>query len=128
MTRLLYIAAGGAIGALLRYSVSGVIHRFLSNGFPWGTLGVNLSGSLLIGFLWGMFESVIVSQNIRLMIFIGILGSFTTFSTFSLENFHLLRDGEYGMFALNVSLSFVLGIVLVFAGYFVSRYIFNMAR
>jgi CrcB protein len=75
-----------------------------------------------------MFESVIVSQNTRILIFIGLLGSFTTFSTFSLESFHLIRDGEYGLFVANILSSFVLGILFVFAGYFLSRLLFNIAR
>ena len=128
MLRLFYISLGGALGALLRYWVSGMAHRFLNSTFPWGTLSVNLTGSLLIGFFWGMFESMIVSQNIRLFCFIGLLGSFTTFSTFSLENFNLLREGEYSLFALNSIASFILSITLVFAGYFLSRYILSAMK
>lgn len=128
MLRFFYVGIGGAIGAVLRYCVSGITYRFLGGGFPWGTLSVNLIGSLLIGFLWGLFESVVVSQNIRLLLFIGILGSFTTFSTFSLENFHLLRDKEFGFFALNVTVNLLFGIILIFAGYFISRYIFSTTR
>ena len=92
MWKLAVIAAGGGLGAILRYLVSGVTYRYFSGGFPWGTLSVNLIGSLIIGLLWGMFETVSISPNIRLFLFIGILGSFTTFSAFSLENFHLVRD------------------------------------
>jgi len=128
MMRFFYIGIGGAIGALLRYGISGLTHRFLNSAFPWGTLSVNLIGSLIIGFLWGMFELVIVPQNIKLFCFIGILGSFTTFSTFSIENFNLLRDSEYNLFAINVLASFLLGLILVFAGYFLGRYIFNAVR
>jgi len=128
MSRFFYIAVGGASGALLRYWASGLAHRIGGSSFPWGTLSVNLIGSFLIGFLWGMFESVIVSQNTRILIFIGILGSFTTFSTFSLESFHLIRDGEYSLFFANIVSSFILGIALVFAGYFLSRFLFNIAR
>jgi CrcB protein len=119
---------GGVIGALLRYWMSGLTHRFLGSGFPWGTLSVNLIGSLIIGFSWGMLESVVVSQNIRLLFFIGVLGSFTTFSTFSLESFHLLRDGEYVLFSMNILMNFLFGIALVFVGYFISRYIANIAQ
>ncbi|MBU1043042.1 MAG: fluoride efflux transporter CrcB [Candidatus Omnitrophica bacterium] len=125
MIKFFYIGIGGATGALLRYWISGFIQRFFNGGFPWGTLSVNLIGALIIGFLWGAFESVIVSQNIKLFCFIGVLGSFTTFSTFSIENFHLLRDGEYNFFAINVLASFILGMILVFAGYFLSRYLFS---
>lgn len=128
MLRLFYITVGGAVGALLRYWVSGLAHRAFGSSFPWGTLGVNLIGSLVIGFFWGMFESVVVSQNVRILIFIGVLGSFTTFSTFSLESFHLLREGEYNLFLMNVIASFLLGIALVFIGYFISQYLFALIR
>ena len=128
MLRLFYISVGGAVGALMRYWLSGVTQRIFNGGFPWGTLSVNLVGSLIIGFLWGMFESVVVSQNVKIMIFIGLLGSFTTFSTFSLESFHLIRDGEYNLFLMNTIASFLLGITLVFAGYFISQYLFALIR
>jgi CrcB protein len=128
MLKVLYIAIGGAAGAVLRYWLSGTTQRIFNGGFPWGTLSVNLAGSLIIGFLWGMFESVVVSQNVRILLFIGILGSFTTFSTFSLESFHLIRDGEYNLFLMNVMASFLLGVALVFAGYFISQYLFALVR
>ncbi len=128
MLKLLNIAIGGALGALLRYWVSGLTYRFFSGGFPWGTLCVNLIGSLLIGFVWGVIETVAVSQNIRLFVFIGLLGSFTTFSTFSLENFHLLRDGEYWFVFCNIAISVVLGVGLVFIGFFASRLILEILK
>lgn len=128
MLKVFFIAAGGAAGAVLRYWMSGLSFRFLPAVFPYGTLIVNLLGSLVVGFLWGVSEVVIIPQNIRLMVFIGVLGSFTTFSTFSLENFHLLRDGEYAFFVLNIVLSVVLGLILVFVGYFLSRYVFQVMR
>jgi len=128
MLRLVYIAVGGAAGALLRYWASGVAHRVWGSGFPWGTLSVNLIGSFIIGFLWGMFESMVVSQQARIFLFVGLLGSFTTFSTFSLESFHLIRDGEYGLFFVNIVSSFILGIAFVFAGYFLSRFLLNIGR
>ena len=128
MWRVLYIAVGGAVGAVMRYWFSGIAQRVFNGGFPWGTLSVNLTGSLMIGFLWGMFESIIVSQDVKIMIFIGLLGSFTTFSTFSLESFLLIRDGEYNLFLMNIALSFVLGIALVFVGYFLSQYLFTLIR
>ena len=95
MLKLFCIASGGAIGALLRYVVSAFTHTILNADFPWGTLSVNLIGSLIIGSLWGLSETVLLSQNVRLFLLIGVLGSFTTFSSFTLENFTLLRDGEY---------------------------------
>ena len=121
MLRFFYIALGGAFGALFRYGMSGLVYRSVSGSFPFGTLVVNLIGALIIGLLWGLFEIANVSQNLRLFLFIGILGSFTTFSTFSLESFHLFRDGEYGMFIGNIVLNVVLSISLVCAGYFFSK-------
>ncbi len=128
MLRFFYIAAGGALGALFRYAVSGWTYRFFSGVFPWGTLVVNLVGSFIIGLLWGLFEVSVVSQNVRVFLFIGVLGSFTTFSTFSLESCSLLRNGEYGFLFWNVLLSVVFGIGLIFAGYFSARWAINVLR
>ena len=128
MFKFLSIALGGAAGAILRYGVSGLISRSFSGGFPLGTLTVNLIGSFLIGLLWGVLEIVTISQNVRLFIFIGLLGSFTTFSTFSLENFSMLRDGEYWLVLCNVALSVVLGVMFVFIGFFVSRFTLDILR
>lgn len=128
MTGLLYIAIGGAAGALLRYSVSGVTYRYIDGSLPWGTLAVNLIGCFAIGFLWQIFEVVGSSPQSRAFIFIGILGSFTTFSTFGLESFNLLRDGQVGYALFNIILSNALGLGLVFAGFILSRYMLNLIR
>ncbi len=117
MGRFIFVAVGGAIGALSRYWIAGLTHRMFDQGFPWGTLCVNLMGSLVIGLLWGVSEAIEMSYNMRVFLFLGILGSFTTFSAFSLENFSLLRDGEYGWAALNMFLNVFLGLVLVFSGH-----------
>lgn len=90
--RLLYVIIGGGLGALLRYLLSGIIQKQSASLFPYGTLVVNLIGALLIGFLWELFQNITVSTNIRVFIFMGIIGAFTTFSTFSLETFNLLKD------------------------------------
>ena len=115
MTKFIILAAGGAIGTILRYSISGFTYRFFSGVFPWGTLAVNLTGSLIIGFLWGLFEIENISSNVRNFIFIGILGGFTTFSTFALESLNLFRDGEVKLALTNILASNILGIVLVFS-------------
>jgi len=128
MLKFLSIAFGGAAGALLRYGVSGLISKSFSGGFPLGTLIVNLIGSLLIGLLWGVLEIATISQNLKLFLLIGLLGSFTTFSTFSLENFSMLRDGEYWLVLFNVALSVVLGVMFVFIGFFVSRFTLDILR
>ncbi len=128
MTSLVLIMIGGAIGALLRYAVSGLTYRFLNSGFPWGTLAVNLTGSLLIGFLWETFDRMAVSPSMRAFTLVGILGAFTTFSTFSLENLNLLRTGEVRYAVTNIILSNGLGLICVFLGFMASRYFTGLFR
>lgn len=128
MLKFFYIGIGGAAGSLLRYGISGWTQRFLGGTFPWGTLSVNLIGSLVIGVLWGIFESTTVSENTRLLVIVGVLGGFTTFSAFSLESFELIRQGEYTLFAANAAASVFLGITLVFAGHFVGRALLGIIR
>jgi CrcB protein len=115
------IAIGGAIGTLLRYVVSGFTHRFADATFPWGTLAVNLTGCFIIGFLWEVFDKGAFSPTIRLLVFVGFLGGYTTFSSFGLETFTLMRDGEYRLALVNILASNILGILLVFAGFFSAR-------
>lgn len=126
--QLIAIAVGGALGAVLRYAVSGWTYDWLGTGFPWGTMAVNLIGALLIGFLWQLFEDVAISPVVRSLIFTGALGAFTTFSTFALESFNLLRDGEIGLSLLNVAASDVLGLALVFLGIVAGRYVVTLLR
>lgn len=121
MSRLIYIGAGSAIGGILRYVVSGAVHRVLNGEFPYGTMVVNLLGSLIIGFLWGLFETAAVSRDVRMFFLIGILGSFTTFSTFSLENMNLFLSREYGYFSINIFTTVILGIAFVFIGFSLSK-------
>lgn len=116
MSKLGFIFLGGALGALLRYGVSTGTHRLGGDGFPWGTLAVNLIGSFVIGALWGLFERIEVSQHLRHMLITGLLGAFTTFSTYSLENLHLLRDGNWRLAAVNIVVSTVGGLILVLIG------------
>ena len=126
--KFLLLAAGGAIGTLLRYAVSGYTYNLLVGVFPWGTLMVNLIGSLLIGFLWGLSEIQNIPPDVRTFIFIGILGGFTTFSTFTLESFNLFREGEARLALINILASNVLGIALVFAGFAMSKVMMNLLR
>jgi len=123
MSKLSFIAIGGAIGALLRYALSGVAYKYLGSGFPWGTLCVNLIGAFAIGILWGLSEKTAISSDFRTFAFIGILGSFTTFSTYGLETFNLFRDGEIKLALANVLVTNVLGIALVISGFITSKYL-----
>ena len=109
MARVLAIAAGGAVGAVLRYWVSSGTHALLGRGFPYGTLVVNVLGSFAIGFLFVLFlERMALRGEWRAGILIGVLGAFTTFSTFSIETLNLLEDGAHLKASLNVALSIAL--------------------
>ncbi|MFA5271371.1 MAG: fluoride efflux transporter CrcB [Candidatus Omnitrophota bacterium] len=128
MLRFLLVAAGGAIGTVFRYSLSGLDYKFSNGVFPFSTLLVNLTGSFFIGFLWGLFEGLAVSPHVRMFIFIGILGGFTTFSTFSLENFNLLRAGEIKIAVSNIFIANIGGIALVFIGFILSRCLISLFK
>lgn len=97
---------GGGIGATMRYGLQGVVHRIVGAGFPYGTLMVNVLGSFAIGFLMALFEDrFIVNPSLRVFLTIGILGGFTTFSSFSYETIALFRDGSFVPALMNVTLS-----------------------
>ncbi len=112
MLQTISIAAGGAVGALLRFWASNGVHALLGRGFPYGTLTVNVVGSLIMGFLYVMFlERMTVEPEVRAALLVGLLGAFTTFSTFSIETLNLIEQAEYYKAVLNMLLS-VLGCVL----------------
>ena len=122
MSQLVYIAAGGATGALMRYWMSNGIYAILGRGFPYGTLTVNVVGSLLMGFCYVfMIERMDVSAEWRAALMIGLLGAFTTFSTFSIETLNLLESGEQLKAALNILLSVTLCIIGCWVGMIVGR-------
>lgn len=119
MRNLLVVGLGGLIGAVLRYLVSGWLHAAMRTlAFPIGTLGVNVLGCLLIGLLGGLADNMaMLSHSTRLFLLVGILGSFTTFSTFGYETLALMRDGQFGLALANVLLQVVVGLTAVWAGY-----------
>jgi fluoride exporter len=119
--KILYLLLGGAFGTLARYFVSGFTHRYFNTTFPIGTLMVNLIGSFIIGFLWALWENSNISSNLRTFVFIGILGGFTTFSTYSLESLNLFRDGEIRIGLINILANNVLALVLVFIGFILAK-------
>ena len=122
MTQIMAIAAGGAIGALLRYWTSVAVHSRLGSGFPYGTLVVNVIGSLLMGFLYiWLLERMSVGPAVRAFLTIGLLGALTTFSTFSVETLALLESGHPTKAALNVLLSVVICILAAALGIFAAR-------
>ncbi|HNS11248.1 MAG TPA: fluoride efflux transporter CrcB [Bacteroidia bacterium] len=119
----LILATGGAIGTILRYLlVNASIEYFRQPVFPWGTLLVNLVGSLVIGLLAGMNESDLMNPGMKIFLFIGLLGGFTTFSSFSLETFHLIRQSQVMYAIAYVLSSTLLGLLLAATGYFISKW------
>lgn len=116
MSTLLWIALGGSLGALLRHGLSSLAHHFLPSTFPWGTLAANLFGCFLIGMLWVLATEYSFSQEARVFVFTGAIGSLTTFSTYGLESLMLLREGRIWVGIGNVLFSNVLGLALVTLG------------
>jgi len=118
MQKTIFIAFAGLAGTLIRYWLSGFVARKYGETFPWGTLAVNLIGCFVAGALYQVAEErSLISTAWRPIIFIGLLGGFTTFSSYGLQTFTLLRDGQIGLATLNVAVSNVLGLLLVWAGY-----------
>ncbi|MGI9167401.1 MAG: fluoride efflux transporter CrcB [Pyrinomonadaceae bacterium] len=124
MVKLLLIGLAGFAGTLTRYWLSGVIARRYGETFPYGTLAVNALGCFVAGFLfYFMYERFLNSPTSRSLIFIGFLGAFTTFSSYSLQTFMLLRDGEFYLAFINMAASNILGLLLVWAGYHLAELI-----
>ena len=108
MNQVLAIAAGGATGAVLRFWVSSGVYAVLGRGFPYGTLAVNVIGSLAMGLLYVlMIDRMAAGAEWRAFVLVGLLGAFTTFSTFSIETLTLMQDALYLRALLNVLLSVV---------------------
>ena len=122
MLRLLLVGCGGFVGTLARYWLSGLIARRYGETFPFGTLIVNALGCFLIGFLFYFFyERTLTAPTARTVVLIGLLGGFTTFSSYGLQTFTLLRDGEVLLALTNIAASNVLCLVLVWAGYALAK-------
>lgn len=123
MLLVLLVGVGGFIGAVMRYLVTNWVQDSLHTlSLPYGTLTVNIVGCLLIGLLAGLSESRnLLGPETRALILIGVLGGFTTFSTFSYETVQLLRDGQSLAAFSNIGLQVCLGLVAVWVGYSVSQ-------
>jgi len=110
------VAVAGAFGALARYGLEGLVSR-RAGLFPWGTFVVNVSGALLLGFVFTLLaDRLTVTPWIRSTIAIGFLGAYTTFSTFSFESYRLLEDGAIGLALANTLGSLAAGLVAVYLG------------
>jgi CrcB protein len=122
MTKYLMVGIGGALGSILRFSVGGYVSNRLGVRFPYGTFFINCTGSFLIGLVVTLLaERTHWSPNWRYLIPIGVIGGYTTFSTFELETFRNFQDGEVLIAGLNVALSVVIGFVSVWLGVITGR-------
>lgn len=122
MKIILLIGAGSFIGGISRYLLSQLIQPKSETGFPYGTLSVNLIGCLLIGIVFGIAEKGNMSTEVKMFLAAGVLGGFTTFSAFSNQTFGLMSIGQYGQAIAYVLTSVLLGLVLTFFGYIITRF------
>ncbi|MEP6636598.1 MAG: fluoride efflux transporter CrcB [Acidobacteriota bacterium] len=124
MQKILFIGLAGLLGTLGRYALSAYTTERLGDAFPLGTLLVNIIGCFLAGVLLAVFqERWSLSPAIQSVLMVGFLGGFTTFSAYGLQTFSLLRDGQVGLATINVVASNVLGLLTVWAGYSLGKYI-----
>lgn len=122
MTGIILIALGGALGSILRFGVNTLTYRYFDIHFPWGTIFANLIGCFLIGIVWAVLDAFDEPKNLKLFLITGLLGGFTTFSSFALENFNMLRGGRFELAAANLLISNIAGILFVFIGYWLAFY------
>ncbi|WP_455380330.1 fluoride efflux transporter CrcB [Acidihalobacter prosperus] len=121
-SQLFAIALGGALGAVMRFGVSSGVYYWLGKGFPWGTLAVNVLGSLTMGFLTVvMIERLNVGADIRAAVLTGGLGAFTTFSTFSVETVGLIEQGDVIKAGLNMLVSVLVCVSMCWVGLLLGR-------
>jgi CrcB protein len=130
--KVLAVLIGGAAGSLCRYALSHEINKicgkYLSVGFPYGTITVNLVGSFFVGLFFGLCECYIISDNLKIFLFVGLLGGFTTFSAYAFESFSLLCNGRYGLAVWNFVISNAAAILCVCVGFAISKIIFNFLK
>lgn len=118
LSLIIAVGSGGALGALARMFVNGFASKNLSNYLPYGTIIVNLSGSLIIGMLFAYFHHhPTLSSNVKSFLVTGFLGALTTYSTFAIESFFLLESGKYAQALSNIAINLIGTIALSAIGY-----------
>ncbi len=127
MNQLIAVAMGGAFGAMLRFLISSGVYQWLGRGFPYGTLAVNIIGSLLIGLMTVALplQRIAFAMEYRSAILVGLFGSLTTFSTFSLDNFYLIEHGHFVKALLNITVNVFVCIFAVWLGISIGKILFS---
>lgn len=124
LTQLALVAGGGAVGSVLRFITSSSVQRFTNTDFPFGTLSVNVIGSFVMGFLYiFLVERSSMSMEWRALLLIGLLGGFTTFSSFSIETMNLLEQALFGKMVINIVASVVTCLLATWLGMKIGRWI-----
>jgi CrcB protein len=122
MRVLVAVALASAAGGLARYLVGGVLAERSRGGFPWETFLVNITGALVLGFLFTLFsDRLVVAPWLRTALLVGFLGSYTTFSTWTLESYRLLEDGAHACALANLLGSLAAGLLATYAGVVLGR-------
>lgn len=123
MLAIFIVGLGGFLGTVGRYLLNNLIYKYLSAPlFPYGTLTINILGCFVIGWVASLAESrIALTPETRLFVQIGILGGFTTFSTFGYETFTLIRDGEFLLGTTNVLVQVIVGLFAVWLGYYLAQ-------
>ncbi len=120
--KMAWLALAGAVGTLARYGLGGWVQKLIPTAFPWGTLAVNAAGCFLFGIVWALAEQrMLISGQTRLILLVGFMGAFTTFSTYAFETAQMLDDSEWLLAAANLLSQNVLGIALVLTGIALGR-------
>lgn len=122
LKNILFIGAGSFVGGVARYLLARAVQNNVTSGFPWGTAVVNVSGCLIIGILYGLFErNHIGSDAMRAFLTVGFCGGFTTFSTFVHENYALFGSGQFAHAIIYPVMSFAAGLLAAWIGHLIAH-------
>lgn len=121
-SKLALIAVLGAGGALARYGLSGLVYRITGGSFPFGTFVVNIIGCFCFGLIWPLAEErLLISSNMRMIILVGFMGSFTTFSSLIFETSELMRDSQWLLALANMGGQVIVGLAALYLGMMIGR-------
>lgn len=122
MDKIIYLMVAGSLGTLARYGISIFFNKYAVVNFPIGVFAANMLGSFLFGLIWALSEDKgIVNSNMRLIILVGFMGSFTTFSTFAFDNTIYITQLDWAKLVLNILANNIVGIFLIYLGFKLSK-------